>query len=570
MLKPQSAVSTLIRRNGWLVGLYILFQSTALPALAAPNVTIGQNFLASSFETNSQAIPPDANGVIGPQYFVEFINGEFACFDRTDPGNVFRESDLIFWSDAGINLSSSQAVTDPRIIWDPLSQRWFASMVDFDANASDPTTEANDFLLAYSDTSDPTGNWTGFRITADTSTNHAFADFPTLGVDSNAVYLSGNMFKGGNNNLGPNLLSIPKADLLNTNTHLPSTATYFGVLNPAIYGWVLQVGTCFDASTNCAILSMGDIGSDSNEHSNIFTFRVLGPGRAGATLSTPIQITVNPYVCPFNSDQGAPLFTATQPDGTQDLQANDPRFAAKVYRVGDVLFGVHNTEFNNRIAIQWYRVSATNGVLLEQGMISDTDLDLFYPSIAANTNGTVVIGCNGSSIDTYISSYAYVGQTASGVTTFGSSILLLAGMTNYQGEDVAIEGNSDSRWGDYSAMSVDPANPTDFWTIQMYPSDVDDSIGSLLGDPSYDFGVWSTQVTELLITQLSPQLTVTPSGANVLLSWPASAASFQLQANTSLISSNWVTITPSLSTNGSVISALVPITGSQNFFRLKQ
>jgi hypothetical protein len=542
--------------------LFVLLQSfTVIPTFAAATVTIGQNFIGSSFFTNSSGIPPDANGAIGPQHFVEFINGAFAAYDRTDPSNVFRESDIDFWFNAGVNLASDQAVTDPRVIYDPLSQRWFASMVDFDANAADPTLEANDFLLAFSATSDPTGTWVGFRFRADPSRS-AFADFPTLGVDSNAVYISGNMFKGGANNLGPNLVSIPKADLLNS---ILTNRTYFGILNPTNYGWILQPATSADPSTNGAILSMGDIGFDSDLHSNIFSFRVIGSAHAGATLSPPVKITVAPYFCPFNSDMGFPLFNPTQPDGTRLLEANDPRLAAKVYCVGGVLYGVHNTEFNNRIAIQWYRVNATNGVLLEQGMVSDNDLDLFFPSIAANPAGAVVIGCNGSSINTFVSSFAYIGQTVNGVTMFGSPLLLQSGLVNYHGFDELFLSSDDvpeSRWGDYSGTSLDPTDPTHFWTIQMFPSDQ---------DPTLDYGVWSTQITELSLSQPSPQLTVALSGANALISWPVSAAGFQLQSNTNLGLANfWVTVNAPLSTNGNVISALVPLQGAQNFFRLKQ
>jgi hypothetical protein len=545
-------------------GLFVLLQAFAIaPAFAALNVTIGQNFLGSAFSTNNQSgIPPDVNGAMGPQYFVELLNGNFAAYGRSDPSIVFRETDVDFWFKAGVSLASDQSITDPRIIYDPLSQRWFASMIDFDANATDPTTEVNDFLIAFSATSDPTGDWVGFRFPADTTTNFAFADFPTLGVDSNAVYLSGNMFKGGDNNIGPNLVSIPKADLLNSNI---STRTYFGVLDPAVYGWVLQAGTCFDATSSGAILSMGNIGSDSDLHSNIFTFRVLGSSHASATLSSPVNITVSPYYCPYNSDMGFPLFNPTQPDGTMLLEANDPRLAAKVYNVGGVLYGVHNTEFNNRIAIQWYRVNATNGVLLEQGMISDPDLDLFFPSIAANRSGTVVIGCNGSSANTYVSSFAYVGQTVNGTTTFGSPLLLQSGSVSYHGiDELYLSGDPvpESRWGDYSSTSLDPTDPTHFWTIQMIPTDQ---------DPDLDYGIWSTQISELIAAQPLPPLAIAPAGTNVLISWPSSAAGFQLQSNTNLVSANsWMPVSQTLSTNGNVISVLVPESGSQQFFRLIQ
>jgi hypothetical protein len=553
-------VNNLKSRAGLLVGWFAILQAfTGISAFAGPNVSIGQNFLGSSFFTNSAATPPDSNGAIGPQHFVEFINGAFAAYRRNDPGNVFRESDVDFWFNAGVALASDQGVTDPRVLYDPGSQRWFASMINFDANAADPTIEANDFLLAFSATSDPEGEWVGFRFRADTKSN-AFADFPTLGVDSNAVYLSGNMFKGGDNNLGPNLVSIPKADLLNSNI---ATRTYFGILDPTKYGWVLQPATGSDATTNGAILSMGDIGSDSELHSNIFTFKVVGSGHSGAALSTPVQIIVTPYFCPFNSDMGFPLFNPTQPDGTQWLEANDPRLSAKVYSVGGVLYGVHNTEFNNRIAIQWFRVDASTGALIEQGIISDSDLDLFFPSISANANGVVVIGCNGCSIHTFVSSFAYIGQTAGGTTTFSGPQLLHSGNVSYHGFDelyLSSDPVPESRWGDYSATSLDPTDPTHFWTIQTFPSDQ---------DPSLDYGVWSTQITELILSQPVVLLSIASAGTNAIVSWPTSAAAFQLQTATNLISS-WTNVTSALTTNGNQISTLVRLQAPQQFFRLKQ
>lgn len=555
------------RRIALLAGFIAVLHGITPLAFTSPIVNIGLSFLSSAYETNTQATPPDANGAIGPQHFVEFINGTVAMYTKADGANVLRESDIDFWANAGVSLASDQGLSDPRVIYDPVSQRWFASQIDFDSttagNGGDVTLEANDFLIAFSTTSDPTADqgWHGFRFRSD-PTHGDFADFPTLGVDSNAVYLSGNMFKGTNNNFGPNLVSFPKGDLLNSNF---TTRTYFGVLNPTNYGWVLQPAICFDASTNGTILSVGDIGSDSNFHSNLFVFHVLGAGTPNATLSTPVQVIVDPYVCPFNADLGVPQFAATQPDDTQTLQANDPRFAAKVYNVGGVLYAAHNTEFNNLLAIRWYRIAANNGALLEQGTISDTDLDLFFPSIDANSQGVVVIGCNGSSLDTFVSSFGYVGQTANGVTTFGNRMLLQSGLVSYHdlGESSGFSG--DSRWGDYSATSIDPTDPTQFWTIQMIPTDIglDPLIGILEDD------IWSTWITQLQIVTL-PQLNIASAGTNALISWPTFAASFQLQSNTNLATTNWAAVGGSLTTNGSQISTLVPISSPQNFFRLQQ
>src|SRR5262249_28718629 len=155
--------------------------------------------------------------------------------------------------------------------YDPSVQRWFASQIDFDGNAAssggDPSLEANDFLIAISATSDPTsgpGTWHGFLFTADPVTGN-FADFPTLGVDSTAVYLSGDMYHGETNETGASLISIPKSDLLAASPTV-ANRTSFGVLDIAERGQILQPNNCFDGSVTGKILAPTDIGNDSNPH----------------------------------------------------------------------------------------------------------------------------------------------------------------------------------------------------------------------------------------------------------------------------------------------------------------
>jgi hypothetical protein len=207
------------------------------------------------------------------------------------------------------------------------------------------------------------------------------------------------------------------------------------------------------------------------------------------------------------------------------------------------------------------RIKAANYALLESGTITDTNLDLFYPSIAANTNGVVVIGCNGCSTNTYISSYACVGLTANGVTTFGNSILLASGSVNYHDLNEQ-SGAPESRWGDYSAVSVDPSDPTHFWTIQMLP----------IYDSLLDSGdLWQTQITELITSLPSPQLSIARAGTNVMLSWSSFATGYQLQSTTNLAPSiAWSSVTQPTSTNGGTISVLAPVSGSQKYFRLQK
>jgi hypothetical protein len=541
-------------------GLLLWLASVSAPAEVV--VAIGQNFTGSTYGDISQALPPDANGAIGPNHFVEFINGVVSFYSKTNPDNVVRITDVDFWTEAGLIISSSSTVTDPRIIYDPVSRRWFASQVDFNTTITDPTRVANNFLLAVSATNDPTGPWQGFKFRADPTTGR-FADFPTLGLDANGVYISGDFFHA-QTNVGPGLVSIPKADLL---AAAPTIAnrTWFGVMSSTNRGEVLQPAICFDGSSTGSVLAMGDIGNDSDPHSNVVSFAVQNATGPGATLTASTSISVSPYVVPFNYDLGYPLFNPVQPDGSTTLQANDARLSAKVYAVGGVLYAVHNTEVNGRIAIRWYRINAATHALLESGTIADANLDLFFPSIAANAGGGVVIGYNGSSISTFVSCFAIVGATVNGVTTFGSPVLLQAGVASYHDANEILaqllgDPVTDSRWGDYSSMSVDPDDPNRFWTIQMYPSGVDSSSG-------FDVGIWSTQITEILTA--IPVLSIAVFNASAVISWPGTAIAFNLESNTNLLATGgWTVVSPNFSTNNGQVYYQTSPTNRTRFFRL--
>ncbi len=497
-------------------------------------VAIGQNFTASTLNVDSSALPPDPNGAVGPLHFVEFINGRFAVFNKSNGSEVKTMTDIAFWTQAGITLPSGWDVTDPRIIYDPASQRWFASQVDFILNVN-----TNRFLLAISISADPTGAWKGVAIPGDPGGND-FADFPTLGLDAQGVYLSGDMFDANNNPIGPTLVSIPKADLL-ANPPVTSRLTWFGVMNYSVRGEILQPAICLDGSGQGTILSTASIGLDASgnfvTNTSLVSFKVQNPaGPAPATLSSSSLLSVPPYTIPLDP---------TQPDGSSNLDDGDARFSAQVYEIGGVLYAVHNTQFGNLAAVRWYRINASSQTVLESGTISDPVKDLFYPSIAANAAGTVVIAYNASSSDTFVSSFAVVGSTLNGITTFGQPLLLKSGTASYQNT-----ASTTSRWGDYGATSVDPTDPNRFWTIQAFPSSA---------------SAWSTQVTELMTG--FPTLSASASGNNLLLSW--SGTLLNLETTSSLAPPSWTPVEQNLSTNNGVVTAQLPMTNGVGFFRLR-
>src|SRR5205807_4641134 len=112
--------------------------------------------------------------------------------------------DTTFWTNAGINPRTIAAgLSDPRIIYDSASGRWFAAQITVD-------NTGNKVLVARSNTSDPTGAWKATSFTG----NAGFADFPTLGLDANGVYVGTNNFTNSTGTFtGASLFSIPKSDL---------------------------------------------------------------------------------------------------------------------------------------------------------------------------------------------------------------------------------------------------------------------------------------------------------------------------------------------------------------------
>lgn len=516
-----------------LTAALLILCGAALPeAKGAITVQIGQNFKGATLGVDAFSFPPDSDGAVGPNHFVQFVNSRVTMYDKTTGTAVQTMTDGSFWTIAGVSLGGL-SVSDPRIIFDRLSQRWFATQVDFDNNFA-----SNRFLVAISATTDPTGTWHAVAFQADPAGN--FADYPTFGFDANGFYIAANMFSPAGNFSGVALTSIPKSDLLPAS---PTAAnrSYSGIMASA-WGFTLQPVISFNAANGPEpVIAASSSGTDFQPHSTLTSLLVSNAATASASFIGVTNVTVPVWNVPINP---------TQPNGDNTLDDGDSRIGAAVYQVGNFFYAVHSTQIGARAAIQWYKMNASSRALVESGTISDTNLDLFYPSIAANTNGYVVIGFNGCSTNTFISSYAVAGETIGGSTVFGSKILLKAGVTNYS----VVNGNSGNRWGDYSATSVDPLNPNHFWTIQEYPSATN---------------AWSTQITELQISPVLPTLQIAASGPNAVLSWTTNATGFTLQSNNNLTTTNWVTVTnvPAIVGTQFVVSNTL---AGVKFYRLKQ
>jgi hypothetical protein len=431
-------------------------------ARGQPNVQIGENFRGLGLEDNLRLVGervtnPDMGSDVGPQSYVQFVKRLYAVYDKNTGALVQNTSGNTFWNNAGIATLGGGMVTDPRVVYDRDSGRWFAAAIDLGPNP-------NNFLLAVSNTADPTQGWKGFQFRGNVT--NSLTDFPTLGVDRQGVFLGSNNF---NSNLtAVALTSIPKADLLLPTPTIANRRS-FDPLSFGDRGYSFQPVTNPESSPgHSAVLATGISGNVLKR------FDVLNPGTSSPTLSATTNINVPAFTDPF---------FAHQPDGTRTLASRlDRRIGSSVFQVGQDIWAVHNVQVGGFVGIRWYEIEESTNRLLQSGTISALHFDYIYPSIAANPFGEVVIGFTATGDATtglFPSAFALAGTTTNGITTFGDPILLAAGLDNFHFPN-------EDRWGDYSSTSVDPNDPHTFWTA------IEIALPrSAMG------GVWGTQITAL-------------------------------------------------------------------------
>jgi hypothetical protein len=440
----------------------VSFVVAATPAAA--QTFVGSSFTGSTFGIDSSFRTPDTMGAAGVDYFVELINGRFSVYRKNDGVRVQTSTLNAFWNNAGQTPTGINGAFDPRVVYDPHAHRWYAV-------AADNGGGANNYLFAISSSSDPTLPWTAFKIDSDTDDSN-WADFPMIGYNPEAVFLSANMAPLTALETRMSFAVIPKSSLLQS---VPSTSgmTLLEDVPRPVGTNALTPQLAVDASNLIGIntempVLLHDFGAGT-----LYRAEIVSPG-------APSVVNVGAIGVPAAANPP----TVDQPGPKQNIEANDGRFSATTVVSNGQIYGVQCIDNGGGLAsVRYMRIDAvTNAVLESQTIVDPVGRALTFPSIAVNQFGDVVIGVTGTSTTEFASSYAIVGKNPGGITSFASPILLRAGTADY----LQLDSQNRNRWGDYSSTTVDPADPGIFWTSQEYVSSADH---------------WSTQVTELITLQ---------------------------------------------------------------------
>lgn len=448
----------------------------AVSALVTP--TVGVSFVGTTLGEAS-AIPPDTMGSVGPTQVLVHTNGRVRVFDKTGSPGALNVSDDTFWA----SVRGGFIVSDPHVEYDRLSGRWFLTIINVPVNGSFNPVGPNRVLIAVSSgpTITNTSSFTFFQFEQDDPgapnvDANRFLDYPTLGVDKNALYIGGNMFSQNlssfQNTTG---FVVDKADLIASTL----TVTPFRGLIGATSGPYTPQGV---QNGDPAATDGYFIGVDNFMFSKLVIRRITDPGGTPG-ISGDIGITV--------PTTRFPMFGVPQPNPAPNLDDIDDRlFAAMIARdpvSGQLrLWTAHNIEVNssgaastsgNRDGSRWYEIGSltTTPTLIQSGTLFDgatsNPLSFWIPSIAANGQGHAAIGTSraGKNGSTGFAGVAVAERLAGDPAgSLGVSTLAQSSSSLY---DVGTD--APRRWGDYSQTVIDPTDNMTFWTIQEYVNATD-------------------------------------------------------------------------------------------------
>lgn len=388
--------------------------------------------------------PPDTDGVVGPDHYFLMINSSFAIYSKEGIQLYGPADNSTLW-DGFPGPWSGTNDGDPIVIYDELDDRWFASQ--FAVNTSDGSFWE---LVAVSETGDPLGAWYRYAFEFD-----YFNDYPKFGVWPNAYLGTFNYFNSSATSyIGGGAVALDREAMINGEADaemiiFPINGSKYGIL-PADFD-----GTPPPADEPAWFAHINRTGDKKLE---IWRADINWSNPLSSTYSLQNSLTVDA----FNANVGS----IPQPGTTQTLDAigGQLMFRLQYRNFGDysTLVANHTVTASARASIRWYelRKETTNWSVYQQGTWQPDNDYRWMGSIAMNANGNIAVGYSVSSSETY-PSIRYTGRTANApLGTFNMP------------EVTIIEGNkaqtSVNRWGDYSAMSVDPTNDSTFWYTQMY------------------------------------------------------------------------------------------------------
>ena len=427
------------------------------------------SFDGMNYNANGAGHPPDTVGDVGPNHFVQAVNTSVGIYSKTTGAALATFTFDGLWAGAGTGTPcDTDHGGDPTVIYVPQYDRFIVADFSWSNIQSGPYYEC----VAVSKTSDPvSGGWWRYAVRADDATHPWLPDYPKMGIWPDGLYMTANMFDCLDsvcNNAtykearvyalniddlvnGATLRSVVADTNSNSFTLLPSN--YRGTAPPA-------------GSPNYVV------GESTTAYAwDVFKFHVDYAVPANSTLTGPVNVSQAAYI-------GAADPVASSGNNVDTL--SDRAMMQNQYRnIG----GVESLWVNHTIGtpsastptgIQWAQIDVTGGNITTtpvQEQIYNNGLDglnRFMGSLAVDHVGNMAVGYTAESVSV-APDIRYAGRLSTDpLNTLPQTEVTMLPSVTRSVQTGNCGSSACTRWGDYSAMSVDPTDDCTFWYTNMY------------------------------------------------------------------------------------------------------
>jgi hypothetical protein len=496
-----------------------------VPAMPPPLLTFDGMNSSGPNGTNCGCLPPDTDGDVGPNHYVEALNVAFRVFDKNGTPLAPVTTMNSFFAPLTGTPCSGHNQGDPFVFYDHVADRWVISNFAF---ISYPGTNFYE-CIGVSNGPDPAGTYTLYALLVDPAN---LDDYPKMAMWNNpqpggAYYLAVSLFDSSGSLAGNRVFALDRGSML---TGGPANAIGFmipGAAMPNTYHLMpasFRTGDPPPAGRDEFLLAIDSPANggivQTQVHGWLFHADFVNPGNSTfgiGTDHTPNQeIAVNSFVdaCnPCNTSAGYHLIP--QQGTTQHLDTlGDGIMIPVAYQnlAGtESLWADHTVLLNfpnGPTAIRWYQFNVTGGfpatAVQQQDWSNGNDgLYRWMPSIAVDQNGNTAIGYSTSSSSIF-PGIRYAGRLAADPPNDLG-----------QGEAIMFSGNgaqthSAGRWGDYTMTTIDPADGMTFWHVNEYY-------------PTTSSASWFTRVGKFNFVGGGISPTPTPTATPTSCSWGTGA-----------------------------------------------
>jgi hypothetical protein len=412
--------------------------------------------------TSTFLTPPDTIADVGHAHYVQMVNSQYGArlqiFDKNgrDLSGPVEFRDLWPAGTPGHDLGGG----DPVVLYDRLAGRWFLSQFAF---VNLPTPPPPWYLcIAISQTGDPLGAYYLYTFTV----SDYFPDYPKYGVWPDAYCLSTN---DGPPRVGTYALDrkamlqgqtaagIIKFANAQANFMLP--CTFDGYQQPPI------------GSPSYFYTMMDDVFWPGNGFPGVCRLEIwamyLDFTKTADSAFVHLQdIPITPFLYTVAGYFNLGAIPQRGTDASVDAVSEWPMWRFPYYNFGsyEVLLGNFTVDVDNsdHAGLRWFELRKSgNGpwALYQEGTHASDAHHRFMGSIAMNNNGDIAIGYAISSSTLYPSIRYAVQLAGDPLGTLRSEATIYDGSYSQTASD---------RWGDYSAMSSDPAGGVAFWYTNEY------------------------------------------------------------------------------------------------------